>query len=151
MEFTTLNFDGVFRFTNASNDDFETQWNSKKYLFPAKSTVPLIIPGETLEGIQEIRKVFARRYAQREFYKTKQFKDLKKLGGDIPPTYDESVLQSWIDQCLEDLPVGKVMIGEIKKNNEKVFKGSKAVGDNDDLNMEFKDAPIKSVGKMPSE
>jgi len=49
-------FDGVFKFTNASKEDFKVLWNNKEYTFPAESTCPMIIPGEMPENVQEIRK-----------------------------------------------------------------------------------------------
>ena len=41
-------FDGVFRFTNATNEDFSALWNNVEYIFPAGKTVPLIIPNENV-------------------------------------------------------------------------------------------------------
>lgn len=67
-------FDGVFRFTNPSKDDFVGQWGGKQYLFPALSTVPLVIQEHSPLEIQHIRKKFARDLAEREFYKSKAYK-----------------------------------------------------------------------------
>ena len=63
-------FSGVFMFTNPTDKERKYLWNNKEYVFPAESTVPLIIPSETLENIQEIRKRFAYRMAEERFYMT---------------------------------------------------------------------------------
>ena len=62
-------FDGVFRFTNWTEEDFKHLWNNIEYTFKAGTTSPMIIANETLENIQEIRKRFAYDLAVREFYK----------------------------------------------------------------------------------
>lgn len=148
-------FDGVFRFTNATDEDFTALWNNKEYTFPAKSTCPMIIEGETQENIQEIRKRFAKRLAEREYFGTKDF--LKIANGTkskdgykhvVPSMYNESVLQPWIDQCLEPLPVAKPTVKSRKHDEDSSYKVAKAVNENGNLNEEFKDVPIPTLGKM---
>ena len=73
----TEDFDGVFRFTNTTDEDFVTLWNNKEYTYPAGKTVPMIISGEPLENIQQIRKYFAKRLAEREFFAGKEFNKMK--------------------------------------------------------------------------
>lgn len=149
----TKEFSGVFHFTNPTDEDFVHLWNNKEYTFPANKTVPLIIPNETLENIQEIRKRFAYDLALREFYKGKVYKALviqgNKSAGGVPPLFDEKILEPMIEQCLKPMPVARAIVKEVKKDNEKVFKGSKAIGKKDNLNEVFKDEPIEEKGEMP--
>ena len=60
-------FDGVFKFTNNTSEDFTGLWNNKEYSFPKKTSCPMIILGEPLVNIQEITKKFAYKLATREF------------------------------------------------------------------------------------
>ncbi len=73
------------------------------------------------------------------------------MGGGLPPTFDEKILEPMIDKCLEPLPMSKARVKKIEVDEEKKFKGSKAVGQNDSLNEVFKkesESP-KTLGKMP--
>lgn len=134
----TKEFDGVFRFTNPTDEDFVVLWNNKEYLFPAQSTCPMIIANESLENIQEIRKKFAYKLAVREFYKGKEYGKLSKLGGANPSTFDEKVLEPVIEMCLKPLPQASVKVKELPKE-KRTMKGSKAVGGNTNLNKEFEE------------
>lgn len=140
------NFEGVFRFTNATDEDFKVLWNNIEYTYPAGTTVPMIIPNESQENIQEIRKKFAYKLAIREFYKGKEYQKMSKMGGGLPPTFDEKVLQPWIDQCLLPLPKAIAKVKVLPKDNDKRYKGSKAVKDKTNLNYEFKDEEPEIVG-----
>lgn len=141
-------FDGVFRFTNATEEDFTALWNNKEYVYPKGTCCPMIIPNETLENIQEIRKRFAYKLAVREFYKSKTYDTMKDQGRGLPPTFDEKVLQPWIDQCLSPLPIARAEVNELPKDSESNYKGSKAVDENTNLNEAFKDAPVVSLGSQ---
>lgn len=143
-------FDGVFRFTNATDEDFSGFWNNKEYVFPLGTCCPIIIQNETLENIQEIRKKFAFKLAVREFYKGKDYQRMAKMGNGLPPIFDEKVLQPWIDECLRPLPISRVSVKEGKKDNEKNYKGSKAISDKDNPNYVFKDDVPEEKGKMPN-
>jgi len=150
MEYTTKDFDGVFRFTNPTNDDFKALWNNKEYTFPANRTVPLIIPNETLENIQEIRKKFAYKLAVREFYNSKEYGRMSKMGNGLPPTFNEKILEPMIEQCLKALPMARAAVKEGKPSlDEKRLRGSKAVSGKDDLNKAFADSEITEKGVMP--
>ena len=146
-------FDGVFRFTNATDEDFVTLWNNKEYTYPAQSTVPMIIANESLENIQQIRKYFAKRLAEREFYKTKGFKETrnglkdKDMGRNVVATsYNEGQLQPFIDSCLKPLPAGKQKVVNVPSENGNI-KVSKPFSTGDpailypsvDLGKEFVD------------
>lgn len=127
------NFDGVFRFTNATSEDFVFLWNNKEYIYPAGKTVPMVIADESLERIQSIRKMAAKRLAEREFFKSKNFDKIKNGIKDtmagryvIASTYDEKLLQPWVDDCLKPLEIGKQKIKEIPE--EKLNVVAKAIG-----------------------
>lgn len=147
----SLDFDGVFRFTNDSDEDFVALWNNKEYLFPAHKTVKMIIPDETLENIQEIRKRFAYRWAVREFYKGKVYLKMSKMGNGLPPTFDEKILEPMIEKCLTPLPEAPIKIKNRKKDSEDNYNGSKAISDKEDPNFVFrKEAEeARAIGKMP--
>lgn len=111
-------FDGVFRFTNFSDEEFIGKWNSKGYVFPAKSTTPMHILDATPLEVQTIRKKFARELAEREFFKSQKAKTMEaqEKGSDGSPrfnsiqmaqTYDDSHLANFIQQCLTPLPIAK--------------------------------------------
>ena len=147
---TQKDFDGVFRFTNPTDEDFTALWNNKEYTFPANKTVPMIISGETLENIQEIRKKFAYKLAVREFYSGKEYTKMSKMGNGLPPTFDEKILEPMIEKCLLALPESRATVKQGKPVfDEKRLKGSKAVSGKDDLNATFKDADIIEKGVMP--
>lgn len=146
----TEDFDGVFRFTNATTEDFKVLWNNKEYTYPAETSCIMIIPEESSENIQSIRKKFAYKLAVREFHKSKEYKSMVKLGGLHPATYDEKVLEPWIQQCLSPLPIGKVVTKDLPKDNEANYTGSKAVsnGSVQQLAGEFKEYTPPELGKM---
>lgn len=67
-------FDGVFRFTNWSDEEFVGVWGKKEYHYAANSTSPMIIPEHSPLEIQHIRKKFAKDLAEREFYKSERYR-----------------------------------------------------------------------------
>lgn len=145
-------FSGVFYFTNPTNKERKYLWNNKEYAFPPESTVPLIIPTESLENIQEIRKRFAYRMAEERFYEGDEYKKMKEMGGGLPPTFDPKILEPMIQECLKPLPVKRAKIEKGREiDKESNYKATKAVGRNEDLNMVFREesanAPV--LGEMP--
>lgn len=102
-------FTGVFHFTNYTDHDFESMWNSVKYTFPANSTVPLIIPEESPLQIQEIRKKFARELATAVFYESDKYKLREATAipgsGAIPAIFTDADLAPYVQRCLEPLPM----------------------------------------------
>ncbi len=150
--FDKSEFMGVFYFTNWTDEDYKHLWNNEEYNFPKKSMSPLIMPKEPAESIQEIRKRFAYDLAVREFYKSKKYIKMSKMGNGLPPTFDEKLLEPMIEKCLIPLPVVKAKVNKVVTNEERKFKGTKAVGENDDLNSAFKEETsegnIKILGKM---
>lgn len=152
--------EGVFYFTNpglakfkdkfgAESTDFSTLWNNKEYTFKGKTTVPLLIPSTTPEEIQNIRKQFAKNYATAWFFTTKRYKDLVKSGGYIPATYDEDTeYLDVIQACLTPLPKSQLSVRDLPKTTEDELKGSKAVGQKANLDREFEDYEIPTLGEM---
>lgn len=131
-------FDGIFRFSNTSDEDFVVLWNNKEYIFPANTCSPMLISGESPENVQEIRKKFAYKWAEREWYKGKDYAKMSKMGGGLPPTRDDAVLEPLIQKCLNPLPIAPAIVKEAPKET-RVFKGSKAIDKDANLNKEFAD------------
>ena len=116
-------FDGVFRFTNWTDSDFESKWGGIKYTFPALKTTPILIPSATPLEIQSIRKKFAKELAEREFFQSKKVKDLDKKneGSNFQGavTYTENDLTSFIQKALSPLPVGQLKAEQVPTEGEK--------------------------------
>lgn len=118
-------FDGVFRFTNPSKEDFIGKWASKEYLFPAESTTPMIIIEHSPLEIQHIRKKFAKDLAEREFYKSKTYKGLADQEGKSgnrtfssihqAATYTITDLEPYIQECLKPLKAAEIMSRPMEK------------------------------------
>lgn len=119
------NFDGTFKFSNPSDEDFVGIWNKKEYLFPAKSTVPLVIPEHSPLEIQHIRKKFAKDLAEREYYKSKGYTNLKNQEGTMgnkifssihqAPTYTINDLAPYIQECLKPLETAALVSKRVKE------------------------------------
>lgn len=149
-----VEFDGVFRFSNNSDEDFVVLWNNREYTFPAKTCSPMLIAGESPENVQEIRKKFAYKWAEKEWYKGKEYQRMSKMGGGLPPTRDDKTLEPLIEMCLTPLPIAPAKVKEAKKE-KRVYRGSKAVSDKENLNLAFaeetKDENLVKVGKQKDE
>lgn len=131
MKYETVlpeDFNGVFTFTNWTNEDFVGIWGGKEYHFPKESTSPMLIPEHSPLEIQHIRKKFARNLAEREFYKSKEYGKLKaqEVNPDGTPrlngihqggSYSLNELTPYIQKCLEPLPVSKVTVTPAKKED----------------------------------
>jgi hypothetical protein len=112
-------FDGVFRFSNPSDEDFIGVWGSKEYLFPAGTTVPIVMSEHSPIEIQHIRKKFAKDLAEREWFKSKGYKSLQKQEGTMgnrnlssihqAAQYTITDLEPYILKCLEPLPTSELL------------------------------------------
>lgn len=112
-------FDGVFRFSNPSGEDFVGRWAGKEYLFPAGAMTPIVIVDHSPLEVQHIRKKFARDLAEREFYKSKGYRTLQGQEGKPgnrnfnsihqAAAYTLNDLEPYIQQCLKPLPEGKLV------------------------------------------
>jgi len=119
-------FDGVFRFTNFSEDDFTARWGGIEYKFPALKTSPMIIRGATPEEVQHIRKKFASELALREFYRTPKFAGLDSVQpGGTPALYTDSDLAPFIQKCLEPLPLAAAAMKPLPKDSETRYRKDK--------------------------
>ena len=157
---TGLYQDGVFYFTNpglfkirqkdgSESGDFTALWNNREYIFKEKTTVPLVIMNEPPENVQEIRKKFAKKYAQAWFFQTKRYKDLVKQGKNLPATYNEdSEFGAVVQACLTPLPKGELATVDLPKDTESNYKGTKAVRPGQDLNQVFAEYEIPTLGQM---
>ncbi len=150
-------FDGVFRFSNSSDEDFEFLWNNKEYIFPAHSRCPMVIANETSENIQEIRKKAAYKFAQRELLKSKKYHDIEKVASKhvSPATYDENILDEYIKQCLSPLPIASAKSVAKKVNKPKfIDEGTAVIGGNQSISAlssaegAFKSYVPQEMGKM---
>ena len=126
-----VDFDGTFRFTNWTDEDFTGVWGSKEYLYPKHSTSPMIIPDQTPVEIQHIRKKFAKDLAEREFFKSPKYETFRLREGEkddmgmIKPrgygmshagAYTINDLTPYIQRCLEPLPISKAIVTEVQKD-----------------------------------
>lgn len=152
--------DGTFFFTNPGlykgkdkegnpTTDWSVLWNNKEYTFKGKTTVPLIIANEPPENVQAIRRKFAFKYAQDVFHQSKRYQEMVKKGGFIPATYNEDAeFMDTIQACLKALPKSSAEVKEMPRDNERNYKGSKAVTSNQDLNRIFEDYQVPELGQM---
>lgn len=119
-------FDGTFRFTNWTEEDFIGKWGSKEYHFPAQTTSPIIMHDQTPLEIQQIRKKFAKDLAEREFYKSENYKRLQaqERNNDGSPrlnsiqmagTYSLDSLAPYIQKCLQPLTVVTAVVTDAPK------------------------------------
>lgn len=114
-ETTVPEFDGVFRFTNWTDQDFTDKWDNVEYTFPALKTVPLLIPNHTPEQIQVIRKKFALALATKAFYESDKFKGLDlsvedSQAGKTPALYTDKDIAPYVQRALEPLAVSQAKV-----------------------------------------
>lgn len=115
-------FDGTFKFTNYTNEEFKARWNSIEYTFPPMKTIPLIIPNATPLEVQNIRKKFARELATREWYKTPKFIGMNTLvPGGTPALYTDSDIAPLVQKCLDPLPLAQATAVVIEKHEDDKF------------------------------
>lgn len=116
-------FNGIFEFTNWSDEDFVAKWGSKEYHYPKNASSPMVIPEHSPLEIQNIRKKFAKDLAEREYFKSAAYGKLlsqertpegtPKLNGiQSAGTYTLSDLSSNIQRCLEPLPIVKAFVSD---------------------------------------
>lgn len=118
-----VGFDGVFRFTNFTGNDFSARWDGVEYTFPKMSTTPMVIPNASPTEVQHIRKKFAKELAILEFYKSDKFQELNKhTPGGVPATYTDSDLAPFIQRCLEPLPVAQARVKVLPKDTEDRYR-----------------------------
>lgn len=113
------NFDGIFRFTNWTKNDFKAKWGNVEYTYPAERMTPMIIAGATPEEVQSIRKKFARELATEELYRTAKFKKMEDVPlGGTPALYTDTDLAPFVQRCLEPLPIAQAKTKILPKDSE---------------------------------
>lgn len=125
-------FNGVFEFTNWTDEEFIGKWGGKEYRFPPQSRSPMLIPEHSPIEVQNIRKKFAKDLAEREFFKTPKYEVLRlregvkdELGMVQPRAqgmshagqYTLVDLVPFIQKCLEPLPIKKATVTVAPKPN----------------------------------
>lgn len=157
MEDSNEEFSGVYYFTNPTKKDRTYLWNNKEYTYPAESRSPLIISNESLENLQEIRKRFAYRMAVERVYEGEitpsgyDYNKAKEMGNGIPPTFDEKILEPFIEECLTQLPIKKATVKQGKDmDSENNYRATKAMGQGDNPSALFAEdnQNIPTLGKM---
>lgn len=118
-------FDGTFRFTNPSDEDFVGVWGGKEYLFPAGRTVPIVMMEYSPLEIQHIRKKFAKDLAEREFYKSQEYRVKRDQEGTPgnrtmsgihqAATYTLNDLTPYIQACLQSMPEETLKFRNVEK------------------------------------
>ena len=147
-------FNGVFTFTNWTDEDFVGTWGGSDYHFPANSTSPMVIPDHSPLEIQHIRKKFAKDLAEREYYKSSGYKKVMKQernpdgtprlnGIQQAATYTINELTPYIQRCLEPL---EQKTANVTKRPKDQIEDKLTRNDEGDLNTEAIDrkASLKS-------
>jgi hypothetical protein len=118
------NHTGVLYFTNFSEEEFQAKWNNVVYTFPQKSTVPLFIPTASPIETFNIRTMFAKQLADREFRKSKRAGELTAKNEGVHSlhaavSYTENELDSYIKRCLDPLPRSELKTEEVEPEGKK--------------------------------
>ena len=119
--------DGVFYFSNTSTEPFVALWNSVEYTFAPESCSAILIPDHTAVQIQEIRKLWAYKWAEKQWFSGKEYKHLVKIGKDKPSARDDAHLNDLVQLCLRPLPL-KILEKKQVKRNIRLSGKSKPVG-----------------------
>jgi len=146
------NFNGVFYFTNWSDEEFIGMWDKEEYHFAPNSTSPMVMHKFSPLEIQHIRKKFAKDLAEREFCKSKTYGTFKaqETTPDGAPrlnsmhqagTYAINELAPFIQRCLEPLAISQAVVTKALVDNvedkltlsNKGKLNTKAVEGEDDL------------------
>ena len=119
-----VDFDGVFKFTNWSDEEFIGVWGKKNYHYAANSTSPMIIPESSPLEIQNIRKKFAKDLAEREYFKSARYEVTRAPEGTLgnrtmsgihtAATYSLDDLKEGIQKCLKPLEIKKAFVEAVK-------------------------------------
>lgn len=133
-------YTGTLHFTNFSDEEFQAKWNNVVYTFPLKSTVPLFIPTASPIETFNIRTMFAKQLADREFRKSKKAGDLNKKNEGAQSlaaavSYTENELDAYIKKCLDPLPITEVKTETVEPEGRKrpQARVSKMINDQESL------------------
>lgn len=117
-------YKGTLHFTNFSDEEFQGKWNNVIYSFPPKSTVPIFIPTASPIETFNIRTMFAKQLADKEFRKSKKAGTLNEMNKGVHSlhaavSYTEGDLDALISRCLEPLPIGEVKTETVETEGNK--------------------------------
>lgn len=128
MKYETVlpeDFDGVFLFSNWSDEDFVGIWGGEQFKFPAQKRSPMVMTKYSPLEVQHIRKKFARDLAEREFFKSQGYRVLSNQEGtpgnrtmnsfQHAAAYTINELTPFIQRALEALPTAKAEISVAPK------------------------------------
>lgn len=101
-----IEFDGTFKFTNWTDEEFVGVWGKKNYHFAANSTSPMLMSEHSPLEIQHIRKKFAKDLAEREFYKGDKYQFFMKQERNNDGTAKLNSIHQSVAYTLEDLKDG---------------------------------------------
>jgi hypothetical protein len=120
-------FTGVFYFTNTWLDqDFVGVWGKKQYVFPANATSPMVMPEHSPLEIQQIRKKFARDWAEQDFFRNSEhykkllaqertIEGVAKLNSiQQAGTYTLDDLKEGIQKCLKPLEIKQAFVQTVQ-------------------------------------
>ncbi len=118
-------FNGVFEFSNYSDEDFVGVWGGEAFTFPSHKRSPMIMTKYSPLEVQHIRKKFAKDLAEREFFKSREYRVLADQEG-VPghrtmnsfthaAAYNLSDLAPFIQRALEALPNAKAEVSQAPK------------------------------------
>lgn len=118
-------FDGVFKFTNWTDEEFVGVWGKKEYHFAPRSTSPMVIPEHSPLEIQNIRKKFAKDLAEKEFFKSQKYEAYRAPEGTMgnrtmsgihtAATYTLNDLTDGIQKCLKPLESKRATVQTVKE------------------------------------
>lgn len=108
----------------------------------------MLIPGVTPEEMQNIRKKFAMKWAQAQWFDSKEYKKMVKDGGRVPAIPNDKIYDPLVQMCLNPLPIKPTTSKEGPKDKRSYSGKTKPVKKDGNLNEEFKDAETESLGEM---
>jgi hypothetical protein len=117
-------YKGTLHFTNFSDTEFIAKWNNVEYSYPPKSTIPIVILTASPIETFNIRTMFAKQLADREFRGSKRGLDLNKKNEGAQSiaasiSYTENDLDNLITRCLEPLPIAEAKTEAVQSDGEK--------------------------------
>lgn len=122
------NWDGQFKFSNWTDEDFVGKWGGKEYHYPAGTMSVMVIADASPLEVQYIRKKMAYDLAVREYFKTKKYQNLLKqerTAEGMPiqnsihqaGTYNDEDIKPLMLRCLEPLELVPVIVTQAPPDN----------------------------------
>ena len=130
-------FDGVFSFSNDSDEEFRARWNKVEYVFPPRSEtklLPSMFPENSPVQIQAIRKRFAYDWAQREILKSEAVKKMneKNVANQMVKahnalTYAPKDLEPYVQKCLKPLAPAELKTEKVEVRQPELSEGNRII------------------------